>query len=305
MFDDEEGPIIKKVWAEQGQQYYTRKGIIEKIEDKIGRPILVYYTSFSYPVMIEDTDADIIEGILQKLDLSDGLSLIINSPGGFGTAAERIINVCRKYSKTGEFWTIVPSRAKSAATMVCFGSSKIIMGPTAELGPIDPVYFDKNEGKRFSVYNLIKSYYDLFNAAVNSDGNLEPFIQQLSKFDAREIREFESAIELSGDIAIRALEQGMMKGCSRDEIKEKIKIFLTPEETKTHERAISSDEALSCGLNIEELGTDNKLWELLYELHIRTDNFCNNYASKCIESRFHNFAAAVPSMEQETGEQNA
>ncbi|GAH14065.1 unnamed protein product, partial [marine sediment metagenome] len=44
------------------------------------------------------------------MDLSKGLALIINSPGGSGLAAERIINVCRSYSGTEEFWAIVPNK---------------------------------------------------------------------------------------------------------------------------------------------------------------------------------------------------
>ena len=88
--------------------------------------------------MIDDSDSTMIEEVLRNLDLSNGLALIINSPGGDGLAAERIINVCRKYSKTNEFWAIVSDKAKSAATMVCFGASKILMSETSELGPIDP-----------------------------------------------------------------------------------------------------------------------------------------------------------------------
>ena len=60
---------------------------------------------------------------------------MINSPGGSGLAAERMINVLRSYSGIGEYWAIVPAKAKSAATMVCLGASKILMGPASELGP--------------------------------------------------------------------------------------------------------------------------------------------------------------------------
>jgi hypothetical protein len=37
-----------------------------------------------------------------------------------------------------QFEVIVPHMAKSAATLICFGASCIHMGPTAELGPVDP-----------------------------------------------------------------------------------------------------------------------------------------------------------------------
>ena len=128
--------------------------------------------------MLQDDDADMLEGVLQSLDLSNGLALVISSPGGDGIAAERIVNMCRSYSGTGEFWAIVPGKAKSAATIVCFGASKITMGPTSELGPVDP---QLNEGPNvFSVYNLVASYEDRLKRAVeNSSGNMQPYLQQL------------------------------------------------------------------------------------------------------------------------------
>lgn len=62
--------------------------------------------------------------------------------------------------------------------MICFGASKIIMGPTSELGPIDPqlTIAEGDEIKRFSVYNVVKSYEDLFSRAVKEKGNLQPYL---------------------------------------------------------------------------------------------------------------------------------
>jgi ClpP class serine protease len=101
-----------------------------------------------------------LDGLLQKIDLSKGLAIIINSPAGDGLAAERMINALRSYSKTGEFIVIVPSKAKSAATIVCFGASRIIMGPSSELGPVDPQLriLEDRQWKRFSLCNYIDSY---------------------------------------------------------------------------------------------------------------------------------------------------
>ncbi len=281
---------------EENQGHDTRKHIYIQLEKKLNRPIVSYFTSFTHPVMIEDEDADMLEGILQKTDLSKGLTLIISSPGGDGLAAERIINVCRNYSQTGEYWIIVPGKAKSAATMICFGASKILMGATSELGPIDPQITIGDEGmlNRFSVWNIVKSYEELFeNAVSEKKGNLQPYLQQLSNYDAREIKEFKAAVELSEDIAIRSLACGMMQDKTTDEIKEKIKIFLTPEHTKIHGRAIYRDEALSCDLKIEFQDIKNEFWELIYELYIRANNHVSNKASKLIESKDHSFIASI------------
>lgn len=178
-------PIISQVLTEQNQSHETRKRIIVDLEKELSRSVVSFFTSFKFPVMIEDQDADILEGILQKLDLSKGLALVLNSPGGDGLAAERMINVCRNYSLDGDYWIIIPGKAKSAATMVSFGGSKILMGATSELGPVDPQLTTVENGilKRFSVYNIIESYKDLFSRAVNEKGNLQPYLQQLANYD--------------------------------------------------------------------------------------------------------------------------
>jgi len=288
-------PIIHKVFTEQIQAPETRKGIFIELENALKRPVVSYFTSFVYPVMIEDKDAEMLESILQTMDLSDGLTLFISSPGGLGVAAERIINICRSYSGTGEYWAIVPGKAKSAATMICFGASKIFMGASSELGPVDPQYIvsdEKGNRKSYSVHNIVRSYDDLFKKAVEEKGNLHPYLQQLANYHPWDIEEFKALCALSNNIAVKALQSGMMKGMDEDAIKEKIALFLTPEKVKVHERPIYSAEAAGCGLTIETLDVkdENKIWKLIYELYIRTENYVSTRAMKCIESKDHAFA---------------
>jgi ClpP class serine protease len=205
--------FYQQILIEQSQNHDTRIGLFESLEKLLERPVVSFFTSFKHPVMIENTDSDMIEDVLSQMDLSKGLALLVNSPGGNGLASERIINICRSYSGTGEFWAIVPSRAKSAATMIAFGASKILMSKTAELGPIDPQIFITRDNiqKRFSLWNIVQDYEELFNKATTAKGqNLEPYLQQLQHYDSKEIKEFKAAIALAEDIAIRALMTGML-----------------------------------------------------------------------------------------------
>jgi hypothetical protein len=288
-------PVISQVQQEQGQSSHTRKNLFRRLEKELQRPLVSYYTSVSAnrPASIEDSDADIIDGVLRELDLAKGLALLINSHGGYGEAAERIINVCRSASGTGEFWAIVPGKAKSAATMICFGASKILMGASSELGPIDPQLTVTEDGKkkRFSVWNLVEGYKELFQKAVKEKGNLEPCLLQLKAYDARDIKEWETAIALSEDIAVRSLASGMLKGESETNIRKKIHMFLTPEEKKSHGRPIYSDEAKGCSLEIDKFEPKSNLGELIYELHVRTANFVRTKAYKCVESKDAGFSA--------------
>lgn len=288
---------IQKVINEQRQTHDTRKNLYFSIEKLLDRPVISYFTSFNFPVMIDDADVDMLEGILQKTDISKGFALIISSPGGDGLAAERLINVCRTNSGTKEYLSIVPGKAKSAATMLCFGSSKIYMGSSSELGPVDPqiTLTESGEHKRFSVFNLVKSYEKLFAEATNAKSkNLEPYLQQLSRYDERQIEEFRSAISLSEDIAVRALKTGMMSDNKETEIRKKIKMFLSPEQKKTHGRPIFYSDAETCGLSVIPVDKNEKLWKTIYELYIRGNNFVNTKAAKLIETKTHSFLVTMP-----------
>ena len=281
--------------SELGQAHETRKPLFEKIEKLLGRPVVTYFTRFGSTAMVEDSDVDMLEGLLQNMDLNNGFALMISSPGGDTTAAERMINVCKQYSNTGEFWAIVPGKAKSAATLICLGASKIFMGVASELGPVDPQIpvFKDDIAFYLSTFHVVKTYRDFFNCAIKEKGKIEPYLQHLGRWDASLISHFESGIELSKDISIKALHNGMMASIEDGEIEQKIKMFLTPDDTLVHGRPIFRDSAKACGLNIEELDVKGDLWETIYELYVRTKFFVDTISLKLIES-YNNHAQVFP-----------
>lgn len=282
-------PVISRVMAERDQDFSTRKTLFYEIEKLLGRPVVTYFTSFNYPVGLDDGDVDMLEGLLQAMDLSNGLALIISSLGGDGVAAERMINICKCYSKTNDFWAIIPGKAKSAATMVCLGAAKIYMGAASELGPVDPqivILDEKNIPRYISVFHVVDSYSELFRKAIQEkDGKIEPYLQQLSKYDASIISHYNSLIELAEDISIKALKKGMMKDVDEAQIKDQIKIFLKPQKTKIHGRPIFRDDAKTAGLIIENIDTNERLGKLIYELYIRSRFYADRQVAKLIESK--------------------
>jgi hypothetical protein len=68
------------------------------------------------------------------------IALIIDSPGGQARSAYRLASFLRE--QCGGFTAIVPEYAKSAATLLVLGANNIILGPRAELGPLDTQVFD-------------------------------------------------------------------------------------------------------------------------------------------------------------------
>jgi len=291
---------LQEIAEERNQAHSLRKKLYEDLEMKLGKPVVAFFTSFVYPVSIEDSDAIMLEEVLQKLDLSSGLVILINSPGGSALAAERIINIFKNYSGKKEYEIIVPDKAKSAATMICLGASKIIMSPTSELGTVDPQIVEKEENKPpkwFSVFNIIKNYERLFREAINlgEKQRIEPYLQQLSFYDSRDIEELRTALDLSEDITLRALKSGMMKNLSKEQIKERMKLFLVPEEeAKTHGRPIFAEDAKECGLNIKIEDPRSNFWKTVRKLYVRLNDFVSSdKVAKCIENKDYSFRASI------------
>ena len=90
----------------------------------------------------------------------------------------------------------------------------------------------------------------------------------------------------------------MLSTTAPDAIKQKMKVFLLPEHTKAHGTPIYRDEAASCGLTIDAIDPKSKLWELVYELHIRSGEYVSNSAAKAIETEDEACYMPVPSSEE-------
>ena len=281
--------ILSQILIEKQQELPTRQKLYRDIEKILDRTVVAYFTSFKRPVLIDDDDAGVLENVLQQTDLSKGLALLISSPGGYAVAAERIINVCRSYSSTKDYWAIIPCMAKSAATLICFGASKLIMSSTSELGCVDPQVF--LEEKRYSVHNLLSSYEDLFARAIQEKGRLEPYLQQLERYDERLIPEFRSAVALSEDIAVNSLQTGMMKGLTRETIGENIAEFVTPVSTMSHDRPVFAGKAEDSKLKIDMQDPKGKLWLKIHELYFRLNHLVSTTAVKIVETKDQSFVA--------------
>lgn len=293
------------ILQEVGQAPDTRVKLYKNIENEtkkqlnIDGKVVAFFTSFTYPVLIEDQDADMLEEVMANTSMGNKkLVLFLNSPGGEALAAERIINICRTYSSQ-DFFVIVPKMAKSAATMICLGACKIVMSETSELGPIDPqILIRDGEGRPTGykpAHELIESYKELMNQANKSKGRIEPYLQQLARYDARDIRSIKSDQALSENIAIKSLKSGMLNSLTDKQIKAKIKPFLDPAYTKSHGRPIYHNMAKECGLTVQLFKTTSNFWKSVWQLYMRLNYVVTNMGTtKIIESSEDSYQAAIP-----------
>jgi ATP-dependent protease ClpP protease subunit len=282
----EDSPFIK-IRKEVGQTSELRQHLIGQLERVMDAKVVTFFTTFTGAGMISNEDAEMLESILSFEQDNRRLVLVLNSPGGQGLAAERIVNVCRSYSKN-RFEVIVPHMAKSAATMICFGATAIHMSKTAELGPVDPQFYykdDKGNDISISAEEYVRSYDTLLlDAASGEHPRIEPYLQQLQRYDSRLVEQLKSAQNLASDISVRLLQSGMMNGKTQTDIQKSIQVFLSQQRTSSHGRMIALEEARSCGLNVKEVDLQCDTWHIVWELYTRSNWCVSKNAAKLIES---------------------
>ena len=74
--------------------------------------------------------------VLRQAGRDARVDVVLHTPGGLSSATQQILHALK--SHRGPKTAYVPYSAKSAGTMIALACDKIMMGPSAVLGPIDP-----------------------------------------------------------------------------------------------------------------------------------------------------------------------
>ncbi len=111
---------------------------IKNLETLRNSKVIVYVTG-DRPNLETQIHSEVLDFFADHLDtfsLPSKITLVLYSPGGDTLAAWTIANLIRQFCN--EFEVIVPSKARSAATLISLGADRIVMTKQATLGPIDP-----------------------------------------------------------------------------------------------------------------------------------------------------------------------
>jgi hypothetical protein len=127
-----------KVFNQSSLGVVHRQGLFRQLEEQTKATAVLYVGNIRHPAASMNLqDAVFLENVLKQSEPIENLDLIVNSPGGQGEAADKVLHVCRQFCPNGRLRLIVPYFAKSAATMLAFGVDEVVMGPYSELGPTD------------------------------------------------------------------------------------------------------------------------------------------------------------------------
>lgn len=112
--------------------------LYKRIEKERNSKLLVFVTGDrqNLETQISPEMQDYFVNHLDRFNLPKKLSLYLYTRGGDTMAAWSLINLIKQFCD--EYEVIVPSKSRSAGTLICLGANNIVMTKQATLGPIDP-----------------------------------------------------------------------------------------------------------------------------------------------------------------------
>ncbi|TNM66485.1 SDH family Clp fold serine proteinase [Aliirhizobium smilacinae] len=225
-------------WVQQKDRY-LRQLIISDIEEMTGRRLVVYFANrFRNESMINAGDIPYVAELLGDIGGAP-TDLLLETNGGETDATEAIVSLLQ--SMVPDLRVIVVNAAKSNGTMICLAAREIIMGPTSELGPIDPHL----NGVPASI--LIEA----------------PIAQQ--NYPLHRLAAY--AIMQTKKLATSLLQTGMLAGKQPQEVSAVVEALSTKNVFHSHGSVVDHREAKTLGLAVNYLPEHDELWKRVWLLH--------------------------------------
>lgn len=187
---------------------------------------------------------------------SEGLILLLNSPGGLVQSSYKIARALRKNFK--DIRVFVPHIAASGGTLISLIGNEIVMGLMSQLSPIDPQ--SNSNGESYSCAAVPKSFQNVTSYFENKTEDDAPYTYKLlaDKFDPIFIEECLGVCTMMEDYTKEILSYS---GYKEDEIKDISRKLVLG--YSTHEEVINFDKAKRLGIRVVEDVKYSKEWNTL------------------------------------------
>jgi hypothetical protein len=223
---------------------------------------LIVAVDFLFPYAI-----NVFEELIFDADPGQDLHLMLSTPGGDGETAVRLVRSAQARCK--ELTVIIPDQAKSAGTILALGAHRILMGPTSDLGPIDPQFQVGTSGGLVSAKDIIAAV-EAAESAIQTKPDTYPLHSALlADVTALMVQQARSALARSGDIMREAIESNPDR--TKDDV-DKLCIKLKEpliDIPKSHGAILGEDYANDLGLPITAADPRGDQWQLIWRLWMK------------------------------------
>lgn len=268
---------------------YVRRKYIKSLSRETKRNVIAYYSGWLQNpnlgnTSISDDDKNGLMAVVHKLDRAKGLDLLLHTPGGDLAATESIVDYLHRMFGR-DIRAFIPQLSMSAGTMIACACREIVMGKQSSLGPIDPQFGG------IPAHGVIKEFEEAIEAVKKDPASLPIWREVVRKYHPTFIGECRNALDWSAQIVRQWLATGMFDGEADAAAKaEKVVKYLSDhDETKTHARHITIDEAEAIGLKVGRLEDKQEVQDLVLTVHHAfMHTFANSKAVKIMENQLEN-----------------
>lgn len=202
------------------------------------------------------------------------LDVLIHSPGGYAEAAESLVQQLRGKYTSIRF--LVPSFAKSAATMFVMAGNEILMDTDAEVGPIDP---QMRTQTGTSPAEAILEQFQKAQAELQQDATKLPsWMPILTQLGPSLLVDCGHAIDLAKALVKTWTKSYMLSGDPDAEAKStKIADYLSEHtKFKSHSRPVKIADLVPLGVKVTDIRTTAPLYLAVDELYCCLDILLGN-----------------------------
>jgi hypothetical protein len=265
------------------------KGTRKTVEDSLaglsalrgGIPIFCLYQNQRLPEPhrenLNGRCVDRVRKLVENIKPHKRVLVLLDSPGGDIEHAYRIVSAIRRHVDYME--VVVADWAKSAATFFCLAADKILLGPNAELGPLDPQLKSPRGSlwrtsalESFKALEYLRAYsletllaflkvltddmdidvpYALEHAKGLVSAVITPLYQQVNPHELGQVRRF---LSISEEYAIRVMTRWSYTDRERGAVEKIVRRLVW--EYPTHGFVIDIEEARDIDLKVEGLNEE-------------------------------------------------
>ena len=236
---------------------YERQQLIRQYQDRQNCRLVVLIDEL-FP-----SSVTLFEETLYDADPSHDLHVMLATPGGDGETAIRLVRQAQ--SRCRELTVIVPDQAKSAGTLLALGAHCILMGPTSDLGPVDP-QFRLPDGSLAAGKAIIAAVDEAERRIQTSPDTYPLHASLLSDVSGLLVQQARDALARASDQLREAL------ACQPDRSNEDVQTLAYDLDAplvggpQSHSAIISADDANNLGLPITKADPFGSQWQAIWQL---------------------------------------
>ena len=236
---------------------YERQALIRSYQETYScRLVVMVDYLFSHSITL-------FEETLYDADPDENLHVMLRTLGGDGETALRLVRQAQ--SRCKELTVIVPVEAKSAGTLFVLGADRVLMGPTSDLGPIDP-QFRLQSGAFASGKAIIAAVEDAERRIQANPETYPLHASLLNDITALLVQQAKDAIARTDDQLKEAL--ACVEERDTDQITALASRLRKPliQNPQSHGTAIAARHAKELGLPVEEATRSEAQWQSIWRM---------------------------------------